>query len=193
RSRFGVGGGGIGVQTGDVGQHEREIAGRRARRAARHRDRAGLVQDAGNVRRLVRDRLEHALGIAAHAGSDQPVGSFTPGKVHRAVEHHAIEPLSIDIAQEIGGGDGSVLIATRTVSASGISAGGRAGRAGGGEAGGGEGEWWSCHARSSSTCGGAAAPGGPRGRRSGAARAARGGATVRSGDDGGPAAASSRL
>jgi hypothetical protein len=80
-----------------------------ARRAARHGDRPGLVQDAGDVGRLVRDRLEHALGIAAHAGLDQPVGLFAPGKVHRAVEHHAIEPLLIGIAQKVGGGDGRVL------------------------------------------------------------------------------------
>ena len=51
--------------------------------------------------RLVRDRRIELARVAAHAALDQPAIAH----MHRAVEGLAVEPVGVDIMEEVGGGD----------------------------------------------------------------------------------------
>ena len=49
----------------------------------------------------MRDRVEHAIGVHLRAALQQAIGRFAPVEMHRAVECSAVEPVLVDIAQEI--------------------------------------------------------------------------------------------
>ena len=85
--------------------HDREIARRAARIVARHRQRAIGVAEPCCAGRLMRDRVAHAVGMHLRAALQQPVGRLAIVEVHRAVEFRPVEPVLIDVAQEIAGSD----------------------------------------------------------------------------------------
>ncbi|QYU70640.1 hypothetical protein J4558_11205 [Leptolyngbya sp. 15MV] len=104
RAQFGIIGRGIGVHARLFLQHNREVAGRGAGREPGHRKGTAHMRDAGHVGRLVRDRGPGAPRIALGAGLDQAIGLFAPVDPHGTVERDSVEPLLVDIAQEVGGG-----------------------------------------------------------------------------------------
>jgi len=66
-----------------------------------HRDRAGDVVDAGLGRRLMRDRWIQLAHVASHPRLDQP----SARAVHRSIEGLSVEPVRVDVMEEVGGRD----------------------------------------------------------------------------------------
>ena len=82
-------------------QQDEEVGARGAGAAVRHGDGAGNIVQAGLAGRLVRDRREQLARVAPHAALDE----VARGAVHGAVEALAVEPVGVDIMEEVGGGD----------------------------------------------------------------------------------------
>ena len=97
--------GGIGIEPGLVLDHDREIARRGARLVACHRQRPVGMTEPGFGGRFMRDRVAHAVGVHLRTALQQAVGRFAPIEMHRAVELRPVEPVLVDIAQEIARGD----------------------------------------------------------------------------------------
>jgi hypothetical protein len=85
-----------------IADGDEEIPACRSGRIARHRYGAILVRQFRLARRLMRNRWERAFRIVAHAALDEPKSRRNAGGT---VNEHAIEPLLIDIAEEVCGGD----------------------------------------------------------------------------------------
>jgi len=93
----GVAARGAGIEARRIVEENEEIRPRRAGLESRHGDCSGAVLDPGLVRRLVRDRRVEQPDVAADPALDQPAGAH----FHRPVEALAVEPVGVDIMEEV--------------------------------------------------------------------------------------------
>ena len=106
---------GLRVHRRHLAQHDEEIPGRAARCIARHRQRAIIMGEARLARRLMLDRRQDALGVILCPALDEAIVRAADGPI----EDGAVEPLLVDIAQEITGGDRCLIGMQRHHNASG--------------------------------------------------------------------------
>jgi hypothetical protein len=99
---IGVAAGSVGIKAGDVGQQDEEAGGRRSGPVVGHRDCAGDVLEPGLGGGFMGDRLEQLARVAEDPALDQPAALVL---VKGAVEGLAVEPVRIDIMEEVGGRD----------------------------------------------------------------------------------------
>ena len=98
-----------GVHAGIGADADHEIAHRAVGRSPRHRDRAVAVEEAGAAGRLEPDRRQEQTEIVADAALDEAV-LWIVGDVRAAVEDDVVEPMLIDIGDEILGRDRRVAV-----------------------------------------------------------------------------------